>query len=200
MSKAATVTPWAASSAAVAAPIPLAPPVTIATRLMDGKLAANRRAAAETQTGARMYPGTWAEATPDKDAIVMGGGERVTYRELNDRSMQLAQLLYARGLRPGDHIAIFAENHPRYYEVYWAAMRSGLYLTAVNRHLKADEAAYLVNDSGSTVLITTAAMGGVASEMLEHIDGCPTRLMMDGAADGFESYEDAIAAQPAQPL
>jgi len=96
-----------------------------------------------------MYPGTWAESTPDKDAIVMGGGQRVTYRELDDRSMQLAQLLHARGLRPGDHIAIFAENHPRYYEVYWAAMRSGLYLTAVNRHLKDDEVAYLVNDSES---------------------------------------------------
>jgi acyl-CoA synthetase (AMP-forming)/AMP-acid ligase II len=147
-----------------------------------------------------MFPGDWAEATPDKDAIVMGGGERVTYRELNDRSMQLAQLLYARGLRPGDHIAIFAENHPRYYEVYWAAMRSGLYLTAVNRHLKADEAAYLVNDSGSTVLVTTAGMGSVATEMLQHIGGCPQRLMMDGALEGFESYEDAIATQPAQPL
>jgi long-chain acyl-CoA synthetase len=147
-----------------------------------------------------MYPGTWAAATPDKAAIVMGAGERVSYRELNDRSMQLAQLLHARGLRPGDHIAIFAENHPRYYEVFWAAMRSGLYLTAVNRHLKADEAAYLVDDSESSVIITTAALAAVATDMLEHIPNCPTRLMMDGAAPGFESYEDAIAAQPAAAL
>ena len=115
-----------------------------------------------------MYPGTWAETTPEKDAIVMGSGERVSYRELNDRSMQLAQLLHSRGLRPGDHIAIFAENHPRYYEVFWAAMRSGLYLTAVNRHLKAEEAAYLVDDSGSSVIITTAGLAAVAAEMLEH--------------------------------
>jgi long-chain acyl-CoA synthetase len=147
-----------------------------------------------------MYPGTWAESTPDKDAIVMGGGQRVTYRELDDRSMQLAQLLHARGLRPGDHIAIFAENHPRYYEVYWAAMRSGLYLTAVNRHLKDDEVAYLVNDSESKVLITTAAMAKVANDILDQISACSIRLMMDGAAPGFESYEDAIAAQPARPL
>jgi long-chain acyl-CoA synthetase len=147
-----------------------------------------------------MYPGSFAATTPDKAAIVMGGGERVSYRELDERSMQLAQLLWARGLRPGDHIAIFAENHPRYYEVYWAALRSGLYLTAVNRHLKADEAAYLVNDSGSSVLITTAALAPVATELLEHVPGCPTRFMMDGVVDGFESYEDAIAAQPAKPL
>jgi long-chain acyl-CoA synthetase len=147
-----------------------------------------------------MYPGTFAATTPDKDAIVMGAGQRVSYRELDDRSMRLAQLLYARGLRPGDHVAIFAENHPRYYEVYWAVLRSGLYLTAVNRHLKADEAAYLVNDSGSTVVITTAALAKVAAEMLEHVPDCPTRFMMDGAVAGFESYEDAIAGQPAEPL
>jgi long-chain acyl-CoA synthetase len=147
-----------------------------------------------------MYPGTFAARTPDKDAIVMGSGQRVSYRELDERSMRLAQLLHSRGLRAGDHIAIFAENHPRYYEVYWAALRSGLYLTAVNRHLKADEAAYLVNDSGSTVVITTAALAEVAAEMLEHVPNCPTRFMMDGAASGFESYEDAIATQPAEPL
>ncbi len=147
-----------------------------------------------------MYPGTFAATTPDKDAIVMGAGQRVSYRELDERSMRLAQLLYARGLRPGDHIALFAENHPRYYEVYWAALRSGLYLTAVNRHLRAEEAAYLVNDSGSTVIVTTAALTKVAAEMLEHVPNCPTRFMMDGAAAGFESYEDAIASQPARPL
>jgi long-chain acyl-CoA synthetase len=96
-----------------------------------------------------LYPGAFASTTPDKPAIVMGDGQSTTYQELDDRSAQLAQLLYARGLRKGDHIAILAENHVRYFEVYWAAMRSGLYLTAVNRYLKADEAAYLVNRLGS---------------------------------------------------
>ena len=106
-----------------------------------------------------MYPGTHAVTTPDKAAVIMAEtGETVTYKELDDRSNQLAQWLYAKGLRPGDHIAIFAENHPRFYDVFWAAHRSGLYLTAINRYLAADEAAYLVNDSNSTVLITTCLL------------------------------------------
>jgi acyl-CoA synthetase (AMP-forming)/AMP-acid ligase II len=104
-----------------------------------------------------MYPGYFAAITPEKPAVVMGRtGEVVTYRELDERSARLAQLLFARGLRPGDKIALLAENHPRYYEVYWAALRSGLYLTAVNRYLAPAEAAYLINDSGATVCITTA--------------------------------------------
>ena len=52
-----------------------------------------------------MYPGKWAEEFPDKPAVIHAGNdERVTFRELNDRSNQLAQLMWQKGLRPGDHI------------------------------------------------------------------------------------------------
>jgi len=148
-----------------------------------------------------MHPGFHAATQPDKPAVVMGrSGETITYRELDERSARLAQLLYARGLRPGDRIALLAENHPRYFEVYWAAMRSGLYIVTVNRYLAPDEAAYLVNDSGATALISTAQLAGTAVPMLELIPGCPLRFMMDGAADGLESYEDAVSVHPAEPL
>ena len=77
-----------------------------------------------------MYPGHHARATPDKAAVVSAGsGEVITYAELDERSNRLAQLLWSEGLRPGDHFAVFLENHLRYFEVAWAAFRSGLYLT-----------------------------------------------------------------------
>jgi acyl-coenzyme A synthetase/AMP-(fatty) acid ligase len=148
-----------------------------------------------------MYPGSHVATQPDKAAVIMGEtGEAITYRELDERSAQLAQLLFARGLRPGDKIALLAENHPRYFEVYWAALRSGLYLTAVNRHLGVDEAAYIVNDSGATVLIATAGLATTAVAMQDLVPGVSMRLMIDGVRDGFESYEAAIAGQPALPL
>ena len=148
-----------------------------------------------------MYPGFHAATQPDKPAVVMGrSGETITYRELDQGSARLAQLLYARGLRPGDKIALLAENHPRYYEVYWAAIRSGLYITAVSWRLAPDEAAYIVNDCGATAFITTAQQAATAVPMLGLIPGCPLRLMMDGASAGFESYEDAVQDYPAEPL
>ena len=148
-----------------------------------------------------MYPGIHAIEHPDKPAVVMAGsGEVVTYRELDERSNRLAQLWWKQGLRPGGHVAILAENTPRYYEVYWAALRSGLYLTAINRYLSPEEAAYLVNDSGSTSLVTTRAMAETASGMLPLVPDCPHRLMLDGTVDGFEAYEEAVAAMPAEPL
>ena len=79
-------------------------------------------------------------------------------------------------------------------------MRAGLYLTTVNRYLAPAEAAYLVNDSGATVCITTAQMAPTALLMLDLIPDCPTRLMMDGAEDGFESYEVALVASSSASL
>lgn len=66
-------------------------------------------------TAGRLYPGAHAAATPDKVAHIMAGsGEQVTYGELDERSNQLAQLMWAAGLRPGDHVAVFLENNVRY--------------------------------------------------------------------------------------
>lgn len=82
-----------------------------------------------------MYIGSHAKATPDRPALIIGGtGEALSYGELDARSNQLAQFLYAQGLRRGDTIALFMENNPRFMEVVWATRRSGLYLTAVNRY------------------------------------------------------------------
>jgi long-chain acyl-CoA synthetase len=148
-----------------------------------------------------VYPGKHAQDHPDKPAVIMAGsGEQVTYRELDDRSNQLAQLMWDAGLRPGDGVTIFMENHPRYFECSWAAIRSGLYFTTINRYLTAEEAAYIINDSGAKVLLTSRAMAETASEILPLIPDAPVRLMVDGAVDGFEPYEQAVAAFPAEPL
>src|ERR1700731_1737016 len=108
----------------------------------------------------RMYPGTYAAQTPGKIAAVMAGtGETVSYGELERRSVQLARVLRQAGLRPGDAVALLTQNNLRALEVYWAAMRSGLYITAVNYRLKPDEVAYIVNDSGAAALVVSAEHG-----------------------------------------
>src|SRR5207302_4783139 len=109
-----------------------------------------------------MYPGTHARRTPDKPAVVMAGsGRTLTYRELDDRSARFARVLHDAGLRRGDVLALLSENTLECFELYWAAMRSGLYVTAINRHLSPDEVAYIVNDSGARVLVVSATLAPV---------------------------------------
>ena len=148
-----------------------------------------------------MYPGHWAGVFPDKAAAVdVATGAVRTYGELNDRSNQLAQLLWRRGLRRGDHIAVFMENNLAYFDVVWAAFRSGLYLTTVNRYLTAEEAAYIVSDSESKVLVASKALAEVARELPALVPGCASWLMADGAVASYEDFEAAIASQPATAL
>ena len=44
----------------------------------------------------------------------------------------------------GDHLALLIDNQPEFYDVVWAAIRIGLYVTPINWHLAADEAGYIV--------------------------------------------------------
>jgi long-chain acyl-CoA synthetase len=152
-----------------------------------------------------MYPGHHAQATPDKAAVISArSGEVLTYSELDARSNQLAQLLWAEGLRRGDHIAVFLENHVRYFEVAWAAFRSGLYLTTVNRYLTAPEASYIVDDCGARVLVSSRALHEVAAAIPEKAKGCRRFLVVDGPPEGarnpFESYEKALDEHAPTPL
>ena len=150
-----------------------------------------------------MYPGTYAATAPDRPAVIMGrSGATVTYGELNERSIRLARLFRDAGLQRGDHVALFMENHPRFFEVVWAALRSGLYITTINSYLTVPEVAYIANDCEARALVTSAAkaeiVGGLTGE--NDIPNVHVRLMVDGTIPGFDGYEDALAATSAEPL
>ena len=115
---------------------------------------------------ASMHPFRHAQTNPDKAAYVMAAtGETVTYRQLDERSNQGAHLFRQLGLKTGDVIAVFMENNPRYFEIAWAAQRSGLYFTCISSKLTAGEVEYILRDCEAKVLITSAAMGEVADEV-----------------------------------
>ena len=148
-----------------------------------------------------MFIHDFAVADPDRTAVVMGAtGRRITYGELDERSMRFARVLADLGLRRGDHYAVLMENHPSYFEVVWAGLRSGLYVTAVNGHLTADEAAYIVNDCGATVLVTSEALGELSVGMVDATPGVRARIAVDGVPPtGHLSYAE-IGATAHGPL
>ncbi len=148
-----------------------------------------------------MYPGAHAETIPDKTAYVMARtGQEVTYRELNDRSNQLAQLLRQRGLQHGDSVAICMENNDTYFIATWAPQRAGLYYTAMSSRLTAEEVAYILNDCGAKAFITSVEKRDVAVAVRDEAPKVDTWLMIGGTAPGYESYEEVVGAMPAEPV
>lgn len=147
-----------------------------------------------------MYPGTHAQKTPDKLAVVMADtGETITYAELEERSVRLARVLREAGLRQGDHLAFVAQNSPEVFVMLWAGLRSGLYVTAVNHHLSPAEVAYIVNDSGAKALIVSAAKRELAEAVVTETPAVTTRLAFGGPVSGHDSYEDALAGVSSEP-
>ena len=142
-----------------------------------------------------MYPGTHAASDPDRPAVVMAGsGRMLTYAELDDHSARLASALHGLGLRKGDVIALLSDNSAEAFEIYWAAIRSGLYITAVNWHLAPQEAAYIVADSGAQVVICSAGVRELAEQVVQLVPEVTAWYAFGGVVDGYLPYAELLAA------
>ncbi|MBW8814078.1 MAG: acyl-CoA synthetase [Caulobacterales bacterium] len=148
-----------------------------------------------------MHPATHAKSHPDRAAYIMAGsGETVSFRQLDERSNQGAHLFRSLGLKTGDVIAVCMDNHPRYFEIAWAAQRCGLYYTCISSKLTAGEVDYIVGDCGAQVLIVSPGVGPVVDELPGVLPGA-VKLFIAGEARGpYASYEAARDAFPTTPV
>ena len=158
-------------------------------------------APAAPAAGPLFFPGQQAAKTPDKPAfIVVKDDSRISFTMLEARANQLAHLLRQLGLKPGDDVAFCLENHPRFFEICWAAQRSGLYYTAISSRLTAGEAAYIVNDCGAKAFISSIALADLAGKLVPETPNVTARLMLDGTIPGYRRFEAEVAAMPEAPI
>lgn len=130
-------------------------------------------------TGPSSHIGDHARRSPDAPAIVpTDGSPAVSYGELDARSDELAGQMAASGLRSGDVIAILMPNTSDFLIAVWAAQRSGLYYVPVNWHLTPDEVAFIIEDSGARLVLTTEALSAGAAP------GPAVEVWLSGRADG----------------
>jgi len=148
-----------------------------------------------------MYPGDFAQTTPDKAAVIVAAtGEAITYAQLDAEANRLSHVFRAAGLEAGDHVAICLENHPRFLSVMWGAHYAGLYYTAMSSRLTTEEMTYIVGDCGAKAFITSLYKAEQAAELIDVMPTVALRLMLDGTIEGYDSYEATVEAQPATPL
>lgn len=147
-----------------------------------------------------MYPGRWAAENPDKPAVIVADGDAVlTYGQLEERSLRLANHMRSLGFATGDHLAVMAENRVEIIEALWAALRTGGIITVVNSHLTPAESAYIVGDCDARVLILSTEVEN-AAEVARSCQDVETRIRVgadpgdiDGAFADWEDYETVLA-------
>ena len=147
-----------------------------------------------------MHPSHHARNRGGDIAIRMAGSsETVTFAQLDEHSNMIAHALRDAGCKAGDTIAVFALNSARYFEIAWAAQRSGLYFVCISSRLTAPEVAYILEDSGARLVIASAELGPIAHDAAETA-GIQTRWCIDGTATGFLPLAEVCDGKPQTPI
>ena len=141
--------------------------------------------------------GYWARWQPEKTAVHCAG-EEYTWRELDLRTDVLAGGLSARGVGPGDVVAILAVNCLEFVEVLFAALKLGAVVAPLNIRWTGRELAHPLRDSAAKVLLTEERFAGRVHEALSTL---PDLLVVtrDGG-DGFtplDALRDGRTPPPA---
>ncbi|MBR6762979.1 MAG: AMP-binding protein [Clostridia bacterium] len=76
-----------------------------------------------------------------------------TYSQFRDDVDHFARALIAMGVKPGDHVAIWATNVPQWYITFWATTKIGAVLVTVNTAYKIHEIEYLLRQSDTHTLV-----------------------------------------------
>ena len=148
------------------------------------------------------HPRQHAAEFAERPAIIMAeSGAILTYGEMEAKANQLAHLLRDLGLEAGATIAILLKNCPDYFSIYWAAQRIGLYIAPISTAFTAQEAAYILADSGARILFISERVPH-ARALVE--DGLPDSVehvfSIDGALPGSRNWNEAMASLPSTPL
>jgi len=115
-----------------------------------------------------MNIGQWLERratlSPDRPALYLGRQRVADYRAFHDRALQVAGWLAAQGIVPGDRVAIFMKNCPEYLIAQYGIWYAGCAVVPINAKLHGREAAFILQDSGSTLSFTSPGLTEALSE------------------------------------
>ena len=91
-------------------------------------------------------------ATPDRVALRLGE-QAQTYAELDRAARGIATSLRARGVEPGQKVAILIPNLPEFTQTYFGILYAGCTVVPLNVLLSAPEVQYHLEDSGAVLLV-----------------------------------------------
>ncbi|MFD4607407.1 amino acid adenylation domain-containing protein [Streptomyces sp. NPDC058440] len=115
---------------------------------------------------------------PDEVAVA-GGGQQLTYWQLDQRSRRIARILRDRGAGPERVIAVCLPRGPEFVCALLAVVRSGAAYLPVDPELPAERIAYLLHDSGAMAVLGGAEIDGLGGDRLLRVD----ELFGEGGAD-----------------
>ncbi|MQA04602.1 MAG: AMP-binding protein [Streptosporangiales bacterium] len=135
-----------------------------------------------------------AERFPERVGIA--GTQRLTYRQWDARTNQIARALLDAGVRRGSRVALLLSNSEVLASTHLACQKLGATSTPLNIRLAANELSYCLGDSTPTVVVTDDSTAALAGEILPAAEGAVVWHAGDDAPAGALGYEPVVAQQP----
>ncbi len=132
-----------------------------------------------------------AAIVPDRTAMVFEG-KRTTFDELQSRVNRLASALGALGVSAGDRIAVLQVNTDSVIETYFAATKLDAVFVPLNFRARADEIAYMVNDSGPKAVLAGSRYTEMVESISSQLESVEHLIAMDEPREGWLTYSDMI--------
>ncbi|SEA54294.1 acyl-CoA synthetase [Variovorax sp. YR216] len=106
-----------------------------------------------------------AHVYPERTALVYGSLRR-SWAQTYERCRRLAGALAARGIGPGDTVAVMLPNTPAMFEAHFGVPMSGAVLNTLNTRLDASAIAFMLEHGEAKVVLTDREFSGVMAQAL----------------------------------
>ncbi len=147
--------------------------------------------------------GYWLDVRASRDSereAIVEIGRRTTYGTLARHAAQVSGALWSAGIRPGDRVAVSLKNRVEFLEVLFGCARIGAVLVPLNYRLAVDQVAYVIDDSGSSFVVTQAVTDEIVREALEGLTSSPPVVCVDGENATYTSWRDAASPRGCELL
>lgn len=118
--------------------------------------------------------------------------QRLTYKEIGERTRRLASALQNLGVKEGNRVATFAWNHHRHLEAYFGVPGIGAVLHMVNIRLPKDHIAYIVNHAEDRVLFIDEDLLPIIEQVKDDLKTVEAYVLM--------TDQDTLPPSSLQPL
>jgi long-chain acyl-CoA synthetase len=132
---------------------------------------------------------------PDREAIV-DGDERLTFRDLYQRSNRLAHALLKRGIGKGGRVGIIERNCHQYLEFCFAAAKIGAIAVPINFRLSEKEIRFILGDAQAEILILGEEFYPLVNSLRSELETVRHVLLLGMSREGEESYDEWLQGSP----
>jgi fatty-acyl-CoA synthase len=139
-----------------------------------------------------------AHMVPDKVCISFKE-ERVTYRQLDERSQLLAAGLQEIGIRKGDRVSIYMSSCPEFYIAFYALQKIGAIIAWANPAYRTQELTFILNNSQAKAIFVQKGKDGFDNfGLVQELRGDLPHLayviaMGGGGGEGVYAFEDVLS-------